>query len=193
MAARTWVRTGETPPGTVAGHGTGALGPSDSSDTGSDIRGGPGLVDDDGIGLAEGTTSDADRSREVDAGADVGDADLDSDTDRGGTGERAAAGRDATSPVDVTLFDEAGRPVDGEDLADDTATGGGGRDERPGDVEAEDADTRDDADLDTTLLDGARRGDVEREAMPERAPGDLIDADALRSRGEGPDDGAREA
>jgi hypothetical protein len=49
------------------GHGTRDLGPSDSSDTGSDLIG---------------------------AGADVGDADLDSDTDRAGTGERASAGRD---------------------------------------------------------------------------------------------------
>ena len=50
------------------GHGTDALGPSDLSDTGSDMQG---------------------------AGPDVGDANLDSDTDSGGTGERAAAGRDS--------------------------------------------------------------------------------------------------
>lgn len=49
------------------GHGTEALGPSDSSDSGSDLIG---------------------------ASADVGDADLDSDTDRQGTGERAAGTRD---------------------------------------------------------------------------------------------------
>jgi hypothetical protein len=60
------------------GHGTRDLGPSDSSDSGSDLVG---------------------------AGADVGDADLDSDSDRAGTGERAAAGRD-----DV---------VDGADIAPD--------------------------------------------------------------------------
>jgi hypothetical protein len=51
------------------GHGTGALGPSDSSDSGSDVSGGT-------------------------AGAELGDADLDSDTDSRGTGERAAVGRD---------------------------------------------------------------------------------------------------
>ena len=154
---------------------------------------GPGWCDDDGIGLTQGTTSDPTLAREPDAGADVGDADLDSDTDRFGTGERAR-GRPRCDHARRRHVVRRGRtPVDGEDLADETATGGGGRDERPGDVEDEDADTRDDADLDTTLLDGARRGDVEREAMPERAPGDLIDADALRSRGEGPDDGAREA
>lgn len=52
------------------GHGTGALGPSDSSDSGSDVNGGT-------------------------AGAELGDADLDSDTDSRGTGERAAVGRDS--------------------------------------------------------------------------------------------------
>ena len=45
------------------GHGTKELGPSDSSDSGSDIS----------------------------EGADIGDASLDNDTDRSGTGERASA------------------------------------------------------------------------------------------------------
>ena len=55
------------------GHGTRALGPSDSSDSGSDLAG-------------------------PDAGANIGDADLDSDSDRFGTGERAAAeGDDAAA------------------------------------------------------------------------------------------------
>ncbi|WP_085316858.1 hypothetical protein [Derxia lacustris] len=49
------------------GHGTGALGPSDSSDSGSDVVG---------------------------AGAALGDSNLDSDTDRHGTGERGSVGRD---------------------------------------------------------------------------------------------------
>ncbi|WP_245591421.1 hypothetical protein [Derxia gummosa] len=49
------------------GHGTEALGPSDSSDSGSDVAG---------------------------AGAGLGDSNLDSDTDRNGTGERGAVGRD---------------------------------------------------------------------------------------------------
>ena len=48
------------------GHGTEALGPSDSSDSGSDVRGGG-----------------AERS--------LGDAGLDSDSDRFGTGERLGA------------------------------------------------------------------------------------------------------
>jgi hypothetical protein len=52
------------------GHGTGALGPSDSSDSGSDVAGGT-------------------------AGPELGDADLDSDTDSRGTGERAEVGRES--------------------------------------------------------------------------------------------------
>jgi hypothetical protein len=100
----------------LKGHGTAALGPSDSSDTGSDIAGGPGLDLEDGIIPPLGTTSDP----VVDAvgataGADIGDADLDSDSDRFGTGERAAAGRDATEPNDTILrIDDA--IVDAEDL-----------------------------------------------------------------------------
>ena len=63
------------------GHGIDALGPSDISDTGSDVVGGPGFA---------GNLGDT-------AGPDVGDADFSGDSDMGGTGERAAAGRDAVS------------------------------------------------------------------------------------------------
>jgi hypothetical protein len=77
------------------GHGTDALGPSDLSDTGSDMQG-PGLARDVGLGIEEGTTSDPDSSlADGTAGPDVGDANLDSDSDSGGTGERATAGRDS--------------------------------------------------------------------------------------------------
>src|SRR3954449_10040897 len=56
------------------GHGTGALGPSDTSDSGSDIQGGPGLSQDDlAIGLDTGTTSDPDRRPRRTAGPHVGD------------------------------------------------------------------------------------------------------------------------
>src|SRR6266566_818859 len=81
------------------------MGPGDSSDTGSDITGGPGLEDDsDALTLQHGTTSDAERSRgPKTAGPDIGDENLDSDSDSGGTGERAAAGRDAGPPTDETL------------------------------------------------------------------------------------------
>ncbi|MGZ3252990.1 MAG: hypothetical protein ACXU7D_01620, partial [Burkholderiaceae bacterium] len=37
------------------------------------------------------------------AGPDVGDANLDSDTDSGGTGERAAAARDTVAPDGVDI------------------------------------------------------------------------------------------
>lgn len=107
----------ESPPVTGKGHGTAALGPSDSSDTGSDIRGGPGLAGDAGLLAPSGDSSDADpRPGGRTAGPDIGDADLDSDSDRNGTGERAAAGRDATLPVDAQLRDEDDRLVDGESL-----------------------------------------------------------------------------
>lgn len=80
-----------------SGHGTEALGPSDTSDSGSDVVGASGLgQEDDLLGLGSGTTSDLDQSLAGGtAGPDLGDADLDADSDSGGTGERAAAGRDA--------------------------------------------------------------------------------------------------
>ncbi len=78
-----------------SGHGTGALGPSDSSDSGSDLFGAPGLAQQDVLELDTGTTSDLEASSAGGtAGPDVGDANLDSDSDSSGTGERAAAGRD---------------------------------------------------------------------------------------------------
>ena len=74
------------------GSRTGVLGPSDTSDSGSDVQGGPGLVDTQAQGLDEGSTSDLDRRAGV--GADFGDPDLDADSDSQGTGERALADRD---------------------------------------------------------------------------------------------------
>jgi hypothetical protein len=57
------------------GHGTAALGPSDSSDSGSDLGGrAPGLL---------------------------GDADLDSDSDAEGTGERGGVGSDPREAADI--------------------------------------------------------------------------------------------
>lgn len=81
------------------GHGVDALGPSDVTDSGSDVVGGPGfaanLDDDQVLDLDTGTTSDNEESYAHDtAGADMGDPNLESDSDFGGTGERAAAGRD---------------------------------------------------------------------------------------------------
>lgn len=76
------------------GHGTGALGPSDSSDSGSDLVGAAGMSQEDVLDLGSGTTSDLEAGSAAGAGPDIGDPDLDSDTDASGTGERAAAGRD---------------------------------------------------------------------------------------------------
>ena len=98
MANSTLEQTGEEAPVLGRGHGTSALGPSDSSDSGSDVVGGPGLARD--LGLVTEAGSIAGQDGEVaggTAGPDIGDADLDSDTDSRGTGERAAAGRDATA------------------------------------------------------------------------------------------------
>lgn len=89
------------------GHGTRALGPSDSSDSGSDLVGAPGLARQvDGFGLDRGNTNESEESFAGNtAGPDVGDANLDSDSDRTGTGETAAASRDvateAGSDIDV--------------------------------------------------------------------------------------------
>src|SRR3954463_9383152 len=105
----------ESPAVVTKGHGTAALGPSDSSDSGSDIQGGPGLNRDDGLMQPPGTTSDPDVDAiGATAGPDIGDANLDSDTDRSGTGERAAAGRDSTVPTDLILRDNNDEVVDGE-------------------------------------------------------------------------------
>jgi hypothetical protein len=117
MAQSTLNQTGESKPGVGKGHGTGALGPSDSSDTGSDIVGNRGLNHDDGLPLARGTTSDPDQDAGgATAGPDIGDADLDSDSDRYGTGERGAAGRDSMQPVDQTFAEQDADDVESDDL-----------------------------------------------------------------------------
>lgn len=100
------------------GHGTGALGPSDSSDSGSDLQGAPGLAQAE-AGLLSGTSSDPeDGTAGYTAGPDVGDADLDSDSDSGGTGERAAAGRDAVTPdgADIDVDHIETIPVELDDV-----------------------------------------------------------------------------
>lgn len=125
------------------GHGTGALGPSDTSDSGSDVTGGSGLAQQDQLDLGSGTTSDLDAGTAAGtAGPDLGDANLDSDTDSYGTGERAAAGRDSTAAEGYDIgTDQVIRPgLEGSDEempgtqsarradAESEATGRGGRD-----------------------------------------------------------------
>jgi hypothetical protein len=77
------------------GHDTRTLGPSDSSDSGSDLMG-PGLIDDDLLGLDRGTHEDSEGGHlaSSDAGASIGDLNLDENSDRNGTGEHLTAGKD---------------------------------------------------------------------------------------------------
>jgi hypothetical protein len=79
----------------IKGHDVGSLGPSDSSDTGSDMNG-PGLVNDDMLNLDRGTNEDSEGGSYAsnDAGASVGDAGMDDNSDRFGTGEHMTAGKD---------------------------------------------------------------------------------------------------
>lgn len=97
------------------------LGPSDLSDTGSDLVGADGAVETDDIGFDGGTNDDIRRA--PGAGADIGDADLDADSDSGGTGERAEAGRDTLrrdapdiSPDQVVGLSAGDALSDDEDL-----------------------------------------------------------------------------
>jgi hypothetical protein len=77
------------------GHDLRSLGPSDSSDSGSDLLG-PGLIDDDRLGLDRGTNEDSEGGHLAsdDAGASLGDLGSDDSSDRYGTGERLAAGKE---------------------------------------------------------------------------------------------------
>lgn len=115
----------------LPGHGIGALGPSDSSDSGSDIVGGPGLGRDadPALPLDTGTYLDehiGGTDASATAGADVGDADLSGDSDAAGTGEHVTAGRDLGEPLDrdrgfdrVVSADDPGLGLtEGEQLPD---------------------------------------------------------------------------
>ena len=93
----------ESRPGTGIGHTTGALGPSDSSDSGSDIRGAirhPGDIEDELDGHA----------------LEGGDLELASDTDRAGTGERASADGDGGLELDGDVMPRGAETI--EDLAE---------------------------------------------------------------------------
>ncbi len=110
---------------TGKGHGTQALGPSDSSDSGSDLFGAAGLAHEVGFGLATGTTSDPEDSLAgYTAGPDVGDANLDSDTDSSGTGERAAAARDSVirDGADIDTDHIETIPLDEEDDSNEASS-----------------------------------------------------------------------
>ena len=109
---------GEKPPQAPPGHGTADLGPSDTSDSGSDVAATPPLHENVGLGRDPVTLSrDDDNARGV--GADLGDTNLDSDSDAEGTGERGSAGRDdAIEAADIEPDDITNAPpgiVEGED------------------------------------------------------------------------------
>lgn len=87
-----------------SGRETGALGPSDSSDSGSDIAG--------------AKRHEFDRDTELDEHAlETGDAELASDTDRAGTGERSSADGDSTliddADIEPDRIDHPGAPEQG--------------------------------------------------------------------------------
>ena len=96
------------------GHGTSALGPSDTSDSASDIAGAPGTIEGDIIGLDRGTNEDPDVGAASNtAGADIGDSDLDSDSDSVGTGEHMTAGRDPQTRANSDILpDHVERIID---------------------------------------------------------------------------------
>ena len=80
---------------TQKGHDVASLGPSDTSDSGSDMKG-PGLVDDDALHLDRGTNEDPEGGTlgKIEAGQAVGDRDMDDTSDSHGTGEHLTAGKD---------------------------------------------------------------------------------------------------
>jgi hypothetical protein len=130
------------------GHGTGALGPSDTSDSGSDLQGGDGFANDVGMGLDSGNTSAPEGgTRGRGAGPDVGDANLDSDSDSSGTGETAAAGRDS-------IF------ADGEDIDIDNIEDVSAADVEGLDVEADSHESSGDESADGDLPTGTRGGEA---------------------------------
>ncbi len=140
MSSSTLDLTGEEPPVTGLGHGTAALGPSDSSDTGSDVVGGPGMDE----GLSDEQARRMPLTTTQGAGRDFGDADLDSDSDRAGTGERGSSGLD-TSPADQQTriepgIESAADEFDGPDMTV---------------VTADDDETDDEADDESSVSDGA--------------------------------------
>ena len=100
------------------GHGTADLGPSDSSDTGSDVAGAPTLHQNVGL-ERDPVTLSRDEEGARGAGPDLGDTNLDADSDAEGTGERGSAGRDdAVEAADIEPDDITNSPpgiVDGED------------------------------------------------------------------------------
>ena len=105
----------------MRGHGTRALGPSDSSDSASDIVGAPGLAGEvDGFGIDTQPGSDLEESHAGNtAGPDLGDANLDSDSDRSGTGETATTPRDILGADGADIDTDHIEVVTPEDIANE--------------------------------------------------------------------------
>jgi len=98
------------------GHDVKSLGPSDTSDSGSDLAG-PGVTEDDVLDLDRGTNQDteAGRRNSADSGQSIGDLGMDSDSDSVGTGEHLTAGKEPAIEVNgdrgfdrVVAAEEAG-------------------------------------------------------------------------------------
>ena len=99
----------------LKGHDTKALGPSDSSDSGSDMAG-PGITGQDTLNLDRGTNQDAEagRANVADAGPSVGDLGMDDNSDRYGTGEHLTAGKEPD--IRVNADRDVDREADGKDV-----------------------------------------------------------------------------
>lgn len=144
-------------PQTASGRSTDVLGPSDTSDSGSDVVGAVGAVDTDPVGLDSGTNDDIRRT--PGAGADLGDANLDADSDAGGTGERAEAGRDTLMRDAPDIGTDQIVHIDADAAADEDF----------GETDALAADTDDDEDLiDSDLDDGLTAQPPTGSAAPRR-------------------------
>jgi hypothetical protein len=97
-----------------------SLGPSDTSDSGSDMAG-PGMVDDDALHLGRGTNEDPEGGTvgKIEAGASVGDREMDENSDAAGTGEHVTADKEPRSPMN------ADRDTDRIVSSDEAGLGGG--------------------------------------------------------------------
>jgi hypothetical protein len=115
---------------TVKGTDVKSLGPSDTSDSGSDMAG-PGLVDDDVLPLDRGTNEDPEGGTvgKIEAGASVGDREMDDNSDAMGTGEHLTAGKEprvrvnADRDTDRIVNDEEAGLGGGLDQAEEARLG----------------------------------------------------------------------
>jgi hypothetical protein len=100
------------------GHGKDALGPSDTSDSGSDVQPGIRAVEELDPGLERGTNEDSD-SHPIAPGSDT--------SDSTGTGESSTAGRNADvepgSDIDVDHVDQIASDEEDEDAIEETNRG----------------------------------------------------------------------